>query len=150
MKNSNEILDMMISHHALIELLLTEFKDDLDKNRQAADKSFDEFRWELDKHIFVEERVIFKFCNVVSAESCKIVFALVKEHDEMLKMINRMKEDLTANNRVDVSNFQTLLTRHREVEERKLYPKMDQELDKAQKELIMARINEIPVKREEE
>jgi len=146
MANSNTILELMIGHHALIEVLLTTLRDSLSQKVEFIEKSLGEFRWEFEKHIFVEETVVFKLCDVPGSETCEIVQELVKEHDKMSEMLNDMEEDLTEGKKVDVSEFQKLLTSHREIEEKDLYPELDRELDKAQKESVIARINEIPLK----
>ena len=148
MKNSNEILDTMLGHHALIDLLLTTFKDALAQNLELAERLFDEFRWELDKHIFAEERVVFRFCEPLESEICRIVLGLVKEHDLMIEMLNEVKSNLATKERPDISEFQELLTAHRQVEEKTLYPELDKKLDETQKEMIIARVNEIPIKKE--
>ena len=150
MKNSNTILEIMIGNHTLIETLLLDFKDNLEKDVKLTEESFDKFRWELEKHIFVEEKVIFKFCDLPESEICKTAQDLVKDHDTMLEMLNEVKNDLVFNNKVDISNFQELLTNHRNIEEKILYPKLDQQLGETQKEIIIARINEIPLKKGEE
>ena len=147
MKNPNEISNLMVEHHALIEALLVVFKDSLGKDIKYTENSFDEFMWEFEKHIFIEEKAIFKFCASLESEICKITQNLVKEHDKMLEMLNEVKNDLVTKNQADISKFQELLVSHREIEEKDLYPDLDQMLDKAQKEMIVARINEIPFKK---
>jgi hemerythrin superfamily protein len=141
----NEITQLMLGHHALIDVLLTAFKDTLAKNPEEAEKLFDEFRWELDKHFFVEERAIFKFCEPPEDEICRLVNKLIKEHDLMLGLMNEMKNALALRRRVDVAGFQKILTEHREAEEKVLYPWVDQKLTAAEKEAIIERINEIPI-----
>ncbi len=145
MKNSNTITEIMIGDHALIELLLMSFRDVLDKNDESAEKLFEEFRWELEKHIFVEETVIFKPCSRLGSEICNIAITLSKEHGIMLDALNKLRDDLAVKNKIDISKFQELLTAHRNVEEKNLYPKLDEELTKLEKEMIVARINEIPI-----
>lgn len=146
MQNSNEISEIMLGHHALINLLLLTFKEALGKNDESADRLFDEFRWELDKHIFVEERVVFKFCESKESEICGIIKGLVKEHDTMLVMLNEVKNNLMTKSRADTQRFEELLIAHRRVEEEKLYPLIDKTLSRTEKEAIIARINEVPVK----
>jgi iron-sulfur cluster repair protein YtfE (RIC family) len=148
MRNSNTILEIMLDDHALIEVLLIAFRDNLGKDIESIEESFDKFRWELEKHIFVEEKVIFKFCNLPESEICKTVNNLVKDHDNMLAMLNEVQNDLVTKNETDISKFQELLKTHRKIEEEVLYPRLDQILDKEQKEIIIARINEVPLKKE--
>jgi len=146
MANSNTILDLMVGHHVLIEVLLKALRDNLSQGVEVIEKSLSDFQWELEKHIFIEETVIFKLCDDPNSKNCEIVKNLVKEHDKMLEMLNDLKEDLTEGEEVDVSEFQKLLTSHRETEEGDLYPELDRELDRVQKESVIARINEIPLK----
>ena len=147
MGNSNTILEIMLRDHALIEVLLVVFKDNLGKDIKSVEESFDKFRWELEKHIFVEEKVIFKLCDSPESEMCEIVKGLTKDHNTMLEMLNEVQNDLVTKNETDISKFQELLTNHRKIEEKTLYPKLDQILDKEQKKIIIARINEIPLKK---
>ncbi len=97
MRNSNTILEIMLGDHALIELLLINFKDNLSKDIELVKKLFYEFRWELEKHIFVEEKVIFKFCDLPASEMCKTVQDLTEEHDKMLEMLNEIRNKLAIN-----------------------------------------------------
>jgi len=150
MNNKNTILDLMIGHHALLEVLLTVLKDNLEKGSGAIRESLDEFRWQLEKHVFVEERVIFEPCRVRGSDICEVIKHLVEEHDTMMKMLNNMRDDMTKKDAAGITAFQELLKEHREVEERKLYPKLDIDLDKFQKEGIIKRINEIPLKDQNE
>lgn len=148
MKNSNTITEIMIGDHALIEILLSSFIDNLGKDKELAEKTFEEFRWGLEKHIFVEERVIFNPCERLESNLCEIAMALAKEHTQMMDILNKMKEDLATGKEIDVSEFQKLLTAHRDVEEKNLYPELDKQLSQAQKEVIIARINEIPMEKD--
>ena len=120
MKNSNSILEMMVGHHALVELLLLDFKDALGKDVELVKKLFQEFRWELEKHIFVEERVIFEPCEQLKSDICKIVMHLVKEHGVMFELLNKAEDELETQNKTDIAEFQELLTRHRDTEEKTL------------------------------
>jgi hemerythrin superfamily protein len=148
MRNSNTILEMMLGDHALIESFLINFKDNLSKGIELVEKSFDEFNWALEKHMFVEEKVMFKFCDSLTSEICKIVQGLTKDHDSMLEMLNEIRNMLVINKEIDISNFQEFLMDHKRIEETTLYPKLDQILNKEQKEIMIAQINEIPLEKE--
>jgi len=145
MKKSNAITEIMVGDHALIEVLLIYFKDSLGKSAELTERTFDKFRWELEKHIFVEEKVIFVFCKLVNSEMCQIVEKLAEQHETFFEMLNEMKNDIVIKNETDISKFQELLTNHRKTEETILYPKLDQEVNETQKEMIIAQINEIPL-----
>lgn len=147
MKNSKEILNTMIEEHALIEVLLLVFKNDLTKEPGSAENSLNKFSWELEKHFFVEERAIFKFCGSPDSEICQIVQELIQEHSIMLEMLNEIKNDLVIGKNIEISSFLILLEKHRNTEEKKLYPKIDQEFSQENKDIIISKINEIPLKK---
>jgi len=147
MKNSNTILEIMLGDHALIETLLIAFKDSLGKSVELTEELFDKFRWELEKHIFVEEKVIFRLCNLPKPELCKVVQDLTKDHDTMLEMLNEVQNDIVTKNETNISKFQELLADHRKTEEEILYPMLDQQLSEKEKEMIILRINEVPLKK---
>ncbi len=148
MRNSNTILEIMLGDHTIIESFLINFKDNLSKDIEFAEKSFDEFKWVLEKHIFVEEKVMFRFCDSLTSEMCKIVQGLTKDHSKMLEMLNEIRNKLVINKEIDISNFQELLIDHKRTEETTLYPELDQILNKEQKEIMIAQINEIPLEKE--
>lgn len=148
MSKSNSITDVMVGDHVLIEVLLVYFRDSLGKDAELTEKAFDKFRWELEKHIFVEEKVIFRFCKLVNEEMCKTVESLAKQHEIFFEMLNEMKNDIVIKNETDVSKFKELLAIHRKSEEAVLYPKLDEQLNDSQKEMMIAQINEIPISKE--
>ena len=135
--------------HALIEVLLVYFRDSMGKDKELAEKAFNKFKWELEKHIFVEEKVIFPFCKMAISEACESVQSLVKQHDLFIDMLNEIKNDLVMKNETDVSNFMNLLVNHRKTEENFLYPKLDEMLNETQKEMMIAQINEIPISKKQ-
>jgi hemerythrin superfamily protein len=145
MKKSNAITQIMVGDHALIEVLLIYFKDSMGKNVELTEEAFDKFRWELEKHIFVEEKVIFRFCKLVNSEMCQIVQSLAKQHDVFFEILNEMKNDLVIRNNIDILKLQKLFVEHRKIEEAILYPKLDEQLNERQKEMMIAQINEIPI-----
>lgn len=143
----NKILNLMVIHHGLLETLWTVFRDNLDKNRKRAEETLNSFQWELEKHFFSEEKVIFRFCTKEDSESCKLVKKLWQEHTVMLEMLNQLKNDLIAKAAADTAEFHEFMIKHRELEEKELYPRLDRELLGPVKEEIIARINEIPIQK---
>lgn len=140
------ILKLMLSHHALIETYLTFFLDSLKKPEVDSIFYLDKFRWELTKHIFVEDQIIFKNCELASSEICGVAKNLENDHITMLVLLQRAEADLSAHKEVDLAEFQALLRRHREVEEKILYPKLDEQLSEVKKEEIVSKVNEITLK----
>jgi len=147
MAKSDLILNLMVSHHGLLEILLTVAEDDLGRNTERAREALDNFQWELEKHIFGEEKVAFKNYKVEDLETHELVKKLESEHAVMLETIDALKNGWETKTKADIAEFREFMVKHRELEEKDFYHKLDQILSEATKEEIVARINEIPIKK---
>lgn len=146
MPNNENILDLMVAHHALIEALLEVCQANFQKNKEIAGKSLAKLRWELEKHIFIEEKVIFNCSCSYELDINEIISRLIEEHIAMIDMLANIDKQLVSNTEANFTGFHRLLAEHRNVEEKTLYPKIDNALDREIKEEIIARVNEIPLK----
>jgi len=63
-----------------------------------------------------------------------------------LGMMNRIERQLQEKKKIELDALSDLLQRHRETEEKILYPKMDEFLSQHQKDIIIGRINEVALK----
>ena len=141
---STAILDLMIKDHGKIVKLLLDVEKSIGMELISTMKVFDTFEWELEKHIFIEEKAIFtsyKPTNIV--EGYKMVPELIQQHNDILNRLRVMRKNLMWQRPIDYDDFKELILAHKTFEEASLYPKLDQELDVAQKEEIMKKIREI-------
>lgn len=141
----NSILNLMISHHALIDALFSLFRDEVREKSPRARTSLSELEWELKKHWFAEENAIFDFLPLKNIEIWKTINHLKDEHLTMLNDLKKFSESLLEIKYDEIENFYKLLEDHRATEEKDLYPKLDKELRDEQKAQIISRINEIPI-----
>lgn len=146
MSNNESILDLMVAHHALIEILLDVCEASFQKNQKVAGESLTKLRWEMDKHIFVEEKAIFSCSCSREKENRAMVARLVADHARMLSMLTKLDECFISKKKVDFLEFHKLMLEHRNFEETSLYPKIDSTLDREQRMGIIKRINEISLK----
>jgi hemerythrin-like domain-containing protein len=65
----------------------------------------------------------------------------------MLEMLGDLKDDSVIKAEADIAEFQEFIKKHREQEEKNLYSRLDRELSRRVKEEIIARINEIPIRK---
>ncbi|MFA5103053.1 MAG: hemerythrin domain-containing protein [Candidatus Thermoplasmatota archaeon] len=138
------ILELMTADHAKILKLLHDVETSVGIELVSRMKVFDTFEWELEKHIFTEEKAIFSSYNPQNIlEGYKMVPELVQQHNEILNKIRIMRKDLMWNKPVQYHEFQDLIIAHKTFEEVSLYPKLDQELTVAQKNEIIKKIREI-------
>ena len=143
----NNILSLMVDQHGLIEALFFIFKDEAKEKTERVKNSFSEFSWELRKHFFVEEGVIFDYLPWRDPFISETIERLKDEHIEMLNQLSKMAEDLLKVEDEQIESFYNLLKSHREMEEINLYPALDKRLTVAQKEQVIKKIDEIPFKK---
>ena len=134
----------MIKDHGKIVKLLLDVEKSIGMEIISTMKVFDTFEWELEKHIFIEEKAVFssyKPTNIV--EGYKMVPELIQQHNDILNRLRVMRKNLMWQRPIDYDEFKELIMAHKTFEEVSLYPKLDQELDASQKEEIMKKIREI-------
>jgi Hemerythrin HHE cation binding domain len=139
------ILDLMVSHHTLIETMFVVFRDEARQNSPEKEASLSELAWEVKKHFFTEENAIFNLPQIKDMGVFKIIEQLKKEHIIMLSSLERFSKNLPDINNDEMEEFHKLLESHRKIEEVALYPKLDKELQESQKKQVIFRIDEIPI-----
>ena len=135
-----KISHTMKKHHALLEGLLNKVE-----RHQSVDeeykKMFNGFKWELEKHFFVEERAIFTQLDIPDKEFNENVSKLLKEHSTILKSMASLDEDIKAKNEIDLSEFKKLIRDHKNYEDEEFYPALDNVLDGGKKKEILDRLS---------
>ena len=143
MKDNMTITNLMMMSHDKLEKLLDRLQASMQRDFKLTSELFDEFKWEFEKHIFTEEKAIFKFFNFSKDEDhFDIVPNLIKEHDVLLAMLNEAENDLAIKDNINVSEFKNLLIKHKNFEEKTIYSQLDQELNDSQKNSILIKIND--------
>ena len=119
--------------------ILGEFLEQADKSRE----NFNKFKWNLEKHFFVEEKAIFIMNRDMNGEEISDIFELMKEHGEIMKLMKDMEANLGNEEKIDISAIKENLIKHRDFEDVVFYPKLDEILSLEQKQEIMERAREI-------
>ena len=143
---NNSILNLMVSHHALLEALFVLFRDEVAEKSPRAGNSLAELIWETKKHFFTEENAIFDFVPLENVEILTTINHLKDEHLIMLSNLSGFAEDLSKVTSDEVDAFYKMLEDHRQVEEKELYPKLDEKMREEQKAQVILHINQIPLK----
>jgi hemerythrin superfamily protein len=145
MSKNIDILPLMVKDHCKIEKLLDEFESNADKDHTTAFNSFNKLEWELEKHIFIEEKAIFTSYNPKDVvEGYAMLPELTKQHNVLLNKLNNMRRDVYRRTKpTDLYGFKEFLIGHRTFEEKDVYPKLDKNLDNESKKIILSKINEI-------
>ena len=141
---STAILDLMVKDHAHLVGLLNTVETNMETERQILLEAVDKFNWHLEKHIFTEEKAIFtQYSPTNVTEGYAMVPNLIKEHNVILNKMDLLRKDIIKQRPIDFNSFKELLINHKNFEEEKVYPQLDQELDEIQKQRIIDRIKEI-------
>ncbi|PNX47142.1 MAG: hypothetical protein BV459_05040 [Thermoplasmata archaeon M11B2D] len=144
MMKSTSILELMIADHSKILKLLHDVEKSSGMELVSVMKVFDTFEWELEKHIFIEEKAIFTSYSPTNIiEGYKMVPELIQQHNDILNRVRVMRKNLLWNRPVQYDEFKERIVAHKTFEEVSLYPKLDQELTDQQKQQIITKIREI-------
>ncbi len=143
--DENNILPRMVEDHSIIEKLMDYLENNVDKDYETIKKSFTKFEWKLEKHIFVEEKVIFTNYNPEDvSEGYRMLPELTKQHNYILNQLSIWRKELVNKGKIDgFYKFKKVLINHRIFEENEVYPKLDQSLTDYDKKMIISRLNEI-------
>ena len=140
-----DILPRMVKDHCKIEQLIDKIEENLDSNRAKIIDLFNEFEWVLEKHVFVEEKAIFtsyKPDNVI--EGYKMLPELTKQHNEILNRLDIMRREVYSKGIInDIYSFKQFIIKHKNYEEKEVYPKLDLALDDEQKKYIINKIEQV-------
>ena len=140
MKETINVSDLMIQNHGYIKRLFEKFKRNLKKNNGRVFESFDIFKWEMEKHLLIEEKAIFNFYYSDDSENYEVTLDLIKQHKIILGMLKIIEEDLRNKSAVNILEFEKLWTKHKRFEDEIFYPELDRKLNNHEKKDIAERI----------
>ena len=140
-----KISEIMKKDHLKLIQALEVLKDFIRNKAKNIQEQLDLFKWELEKHFFIEEKAIFLFYDPNNELDRIITPKLVKEHENILNYVNALEDNIRSALPYDISHLELLLIKHRKYEDEVIYPKFDIELEESTKKMICRRI-ENPVK----
>ena len=141
MKKSKSISEIMLRHHYKIDKLYHRLEKGIEQKSENLVATFDKFKWELERHFFIEEKAIFQLHYSENEKSNKIREQLMEEHSILRRIIDRIENDLLNNREIDLYGFRKKLLKHKEFENREFYPRLDEELDDSRKKIIIERLS---------
>ena len=140
-----DILNLMVEDHCKIENLINKLDETTKEDFDSMKKAFQKFEWELEKHIFTEEKAIFtNYTPSDVSEGYKMLPELTNQHNYIVNKLNNWRKDIKNKKMLtDVYSFKEFLVNHRKFEEEKVYPNLNEFLSEEEKRHIIAKINEI-------
>jgi hemerythrin-like domain-containing protein len=145
MENKKSILKIMIKDHCKIEELINNLEKSSKLDYKSMTNAFNKFEWALEKHIFIEEKAIFTSYNPEDVlEGYKMLPELTKQHNYIINTLNNWREDVRKRRAItDIYSFKEFIIKHKNFEEEKVYPKLEESLTEDAKQIIIAKIKEI-------
>ena len=140
MKETINISDLMVQNHKYIKRLFNVFKKNLKGNNGRVLESFDIFKWEMEKHLLIEEKAIFGFYYSDDSEDYEITLDLIKQHKVILEMLKIIEMDLKNDGVANILEFERLWVKHKRFEDEIFYPELDRKLNNYEKKNIAERI----------
>jgi hemerythrin superfamily protein len=139
------LVEIMVNDHARLEHLLDKLEDHVDDDYPTMRKAFNTFEWELEKHLFVEEKAIFTQYNPEDiTEGYKMLPVITKQHTFIVSTLDTWRKQVRNNERLEgFHDFKQFLIKHKKYEENDVYPRLDASLTEEQKRHIIERIQEI-------
>jgi hemerythrin-like domain-containing protein len=138
------ISEVMKRDHDKIVKLLNDLDNCIDLDKLILKKAFDTFKWELEKHLFIEEKVIFTSYEPKDFEvGYKMVHRLMHEHDIIYKQLKGIEKIIKSKKQCNLQEFKEIIIKHKDFENEQVYPKFDQELDEATKKMIIKRVSDV-------
>ena len=102
MTENINIFKLMIEDHNKLEKLLDKLEEDAEKSYEALTKTFWKFEWELEKHIFTEEKAIFTYYEPEDiVQGYKMLPQLTKQHNEILNKLEIMRRNIREKKEID-------------------------------------------------
>ena len=137
------ILELMVKDHMNLLKYLNAVEKELREDPMAAFPIFRTFEWNLEKHFFVEERVIFTSYYHDNVSKYSVFLDLEKQHTNLLKRMKTIKKQVRLERQVNFTEFKAFLMKHKTFEEKNVYPVIDMKIDSKEKDFIIQRIDEI-------
>ena len=132
----------ILEQHAIINNLLMEFEQ-VKEDRISIINLFNSFKWNLDKHMFIEEQNFFPIANNNDRIEMAQLNNLMKDHRDIREIISNLAEDVSDGIKPNVVIFKELLLKHEEREIKSFYPLLDARLSLEKKKEIIDNLRDV-------
>lgn len=139
---SKTIESMMLQEHRRLDKFLKEIEKDLDDYEKTL-KNFSKFKWNLEKHFFVEEKVIFDSFITMSGQETSDTFSLLEDHVRIMDLLKIIEKRLNKKIKPKLEYLREIIKLHRDFEDKDFYPNLDKRLNPKRKKEVINRIKEV-------
>jgi len=133
---------LMLQEHKRLNNFIEELEKHLD-DYEKTKSNFSVFKWNLEKHFFVEEKIIFDMFINISGKETNNIFRLLEDHIKIMEIIRTIEKRLRNKIKPELEELKQKLILHKDFEDEDFYPNLDKRLTPDQKTRISERIKEI-------
>tara|TARA_Y100000310_G_scaffold272746_1_gene287908 strand:+ start:1138 stop:1569 length:432 start_codon:yes stop_codon:yes gene_type:complete len=137
-----QIEKLMLKEHKKLDQLLDNVEKDLEDHEKTKN-NFDCFKWNMEKHFFTEEKVIFDSFVTMSGQQTSDTFNLLEDHVRIMNIIKIIEKRLNQKIKPRLHYLKQIIQTHRSFEDEDFYPRLDTDLTQEQKKQICSKIMEI-------
>jgi hypothetical protein len=141
-KMPEQIEKLMLKEHKKLNKLLDDLERDL-HDYEKTKRNFNCFKWNVEKHFFVEEKVIFDMFVDISGQETNDIFHLLQDHVKIMGMLKILEQRLKRKIKPFLHELKQTLITHRNFEDEDFYPMLDERLSKIQKKFVCERVMEV-------
>ena len=142
-----EITILMLKQHNFLNGLLKKYEALEAKNRNLSKIKdyFYNFKWNLDKHFFIEEKDIFIVTDLNDKKEFELMKSLLKDHKDLRETSKKMAEEILEGHKPSSFVLSNILLGHEKREVKIFYPKLDSRLPAKEKKEIIEKSRDIKI-----
>jgi hemerythrin len=134
------IISLFVEDHERIASLLKDFKKHKHENTKKVKDIFKQLQQALIDH-FHQEEILYSKYKHKTGEIIPALQTIGKEHIIILEKLGNIQKSLIhGETNINISGLYTLLERHKNIEDRLLYPEFDRVLSDKEKEDVYWKI----------
>lgn len=134
---------LMLKHHGIINGFLGDFEKVSEDDPDELKGTFNIFKWNLEKHVFVEEKNIFTIADKTNKLEMMQLKNLLKDHKDIMVVVDNISEDINDGRKPNVKILRDILFAHEGREIENFYPLLDNRLSAEDKNDLVQRVNDI-------
>jgi len=142
MEEPESLTELMTREHQRLEDMLEDISVLANQSPEKVAERFNIFRSNLEKHIFMEEKAIFRIEGPTGAEVTD-AFKLLQEHGVIIGLVKKIEDSIKNREFSEMEKLMEFLDEHCNFENEVLYPNLDKKLSDDRKKEILERVNEI-------
>lgn len=133
---------LMLQEHKRLTKFLEDLERDLD-DYEKTKRNFECLKWNLEKHFFVEEKIIFDSFVTMSGQETNDTFHLLEDHVRIIELLKILETRLNKKIKPKLEYLKKIIMTHRDFEDEEFYPNLDKRLSEDKKKELSKKIKEI-------